>query len=95
MKIKIKQIFPILQNITSLKDRDTMFWVGRKLFMLILPFIVILTLLYLIVLVGSFITWTLPVRWYFPFITGGDIQGMFDRLLLLIGVMLMFLENTK
>jgi hypothetical protein len=90
MKIKSKHIFPTLQVITLLKDRDTRLWIGKKLFMLILPFIVVLTLLYSIILVGCFIAWTLPVRWYFPFITGGDIQAMFDRTFLLIGVMLMF-----
>ena len=51
--------------------------------------IIIVTLLFNILLLGSsFLIWDLPASWYLPFSTGGSIQRIFDRLLLLMGILL-------
>jgi hypothetical protein len=43
-------------------------------------------------LVGAFIGWQLPDHFYIPFM-GGHLQGHFDRLMLLIGILMAFSKN--
>lgn len=70
-------------------------WKGVRLnFTLLFSPIILITLTFnFLLLVTSFVFWHFPDSWYLPFVTGGEIQSIFDRVFLLFGIFLMF-DNT-
>jgi hypothetical protein len=53
------------------------------------PLIVATIIIAILTIFGSFILWKLPTSYYFPFITGGEVQGYIDRGLLIIGIIIL------
>lgn len=98
LKNLLSILFPIvlpIQNLINTSKSDWAF-IGKKILLLVLPFIVVLSVIYPIMFVFCFISWQLPEKYYFPFLTGGEIQAAFDRLLLLIGILSMiFIKNDE
>jgi hypothetical protein len=80
-------VLPI-KNIMNTTKKDWLF-IAKKLFLLVLPFILVLSVFYIFAFIFSFIYWHLPDNYYFPFLTGDEIQRVFDRVLLVIGILLM------
>jgi hypothetical protein len=95
LKQILKPLFPVFPLFFTFKNiglEDVRF-ISKKILLLLLPFIFVLSLSLIGIGLFSFITWSTPNGYYFPFVTGGEMQGVFDRVLLLIGVLLMVFEN--
>ena len=84
----ILTIFPV-SMFMRLKDIEMEDWkeFGKIILIVIAPLLIIFSMFNLILLVGSFIMWQWPDHFYLPFY-GGNMQLAFDRLLLLIGILI-------
>lgn len=65
----------------------------RRLGIALSPLIIATTLITILTIIGSIFLAKLPMRYYFPFITGGELQGFFDRGLLIIGIIIALFQN--
>jgi hypothetical protein len=70
-------------------DKETFKFIGGKIFLFLFPLIFVTIVFNFSIICYMFLSWDIPNSFYFPFITGGDFQGFFDRLLTLIGFMFM------
>lgn len=94
MKNIIKHIFPVSAIISLINtDKETWLWFGNLILTILFPLIFVTTLMTIMTLVGSFIMLKIPNHMYFPFVTGGEMQSMTDRMLLLIGVVLVIFKK--
>jgi hypothetical protein len=93
MKKFIKHI-SFVQLILTLKNTEKKYWMWllKGIFMVISPLLFIFIMFNGLLLVGAFIVWQLPDHFYIPFM-GGHLQGHFDRLMLLIGILMAFSKN--
>lgn len=84
----ILAIFPI-SMFMRLKDTEMDDWkeMGKIALTVIAPLLIVFSMFNLILLVGSFIMWQWPDHFYLPFY-GSNMQLAFDRLLLLIGILI-------
>lgn len=84
----ILTIFPI-SMFMRLKDTEMDDWkeMGKIALTVIAPLLIVFSMFNLILLVGSFIMWQWPDHFYLPFY-GSNMQLAFDRLLLLIGILI-------
>ena len=80
-------IFSVFSNIYEMFAGN---WREMRITMSLLfgPIIIVTVLFNILLLGSSFLIWDLPDSWYLPFVTGGSIQRIFDRLLLLMGILL-------
>lgn len=67
----------------------------RVLFTLISPLLFWTVLIYSAGIMMCFVMWELPERWYFPFIHGNPITLIIDRVFLLFGIILVFIDPFK
>ena len=98
LKYLIILLFPLVSPIKRLinSSKEDWLFLGKKILLLVLPFIFMLSIFYIFVFIFSFTIWRLPDNYYFPFLTGGEVQRVFDRVCLLIGIFLMvFTENDE
>lgn len=88
LKTVLSSFFPI-SMFMRLKDIEMDDWkeLGNTIFIIIAPLLIIFSMFNLILLVGSFVMWHWPDHFYLPFY-GGNMQSAFDRLLLLIGILI-------
>lgn len=89
MKYILNHLFPfsIIKKLMEI-DKETWRWFGYNILVTFLPLICITIAFNSLLLLFSFVHWTLPDSFYFPFLTGGELQGHFDRLFLAVGVMI-------
>jgi len=88
MKNILKYIAPY-QLYLTIKNTNRRTWenVLWNLFIIIWPMLMVFIFFNGLLLVASFIGWQWPDNFYIPF-TGGNLQGHFDRTLLVIGVLM-------
>ena len=67
----------------------TEYWLLKGSFRIISPLLFIFIVFNGLLLIGAFIGWQWPDHFYIPFM-GGHFQGHFDRLMLIIGVIIAF-----
>lgn len=90
---KIKKILSyigIFSVLLRIYEMLTLSWkeTGITISLLFGPIVIVSVLFNLLLLSSSFLIWDLPNNWYLPFISGGSVQRIFDRLLLLTGILL-------
>ena len=89
MKNILKHIAPFsMINTLSGINKKTWKNIGYNILLILTPLIFVTSIMFLGCVVGSFLLWKLPENYYFPFVTGGYVQHMFDRLLLGIGIII-------
>ena len=95
MKNFIKHI-SFVQLFLTLKNTEKTYWMWllRGIFMIISPLLFIFIVFNGLLLVGAFIGWQWPNHFYIPFM-GGHFQGHFDRLMLIIGILMAFLKMNN
>ena len=89
---KLKSIFLSLSPVTVimwLKDAEIKYWkeFGKTILSIIAPLLIIFLMINTLLLIGTFVIWRWPDHFYLPFY-GGKIQSTFDRLMLLVGVVI-------
>ena len=95
MKNFIKQISSI-QLFLTLKNTEKEYWMWllKGVFRIISPLLFMFIVFNGLLLVGAFIGWQWPDHFYIPFM-GNSFQGHFDRLMLVIGILMSFSKNEK
>ena len=87
----------ILKNIAPFSlffmSKKTWKKIGESIFLIILPLLLVTIGLGIATTIGMFVTWDLPERWYFPF-TGGYSQMIFDRSMIVCGIIILILGKT-
>ena len=86
--MKLKDIFPFSGILNILKNKKL--WM--KLSIIFYPLILVTILFNIVLLVATFVYFEFPNRWYIPFM-GGYIQTMFDRFIIVVGIVVMFLDK--
>jgi len=88
LKTALSAFFPI-SMFMRLKDIEMDDWkeLGNIILIVIAPLLIVFSIFNLILLVGSFIMWQWSDHFYLPFY-GSNMQLAFDRLLLLIGILI-------
>ena len=88
--MKLKDILPFSTILNTLKNKKL--W--NKLLVIIYPLISVTIILNVILVIMGFVFFEVPDNWYIPFM-GGKVQGVFDRIIIVIGIVLMFFDKDK
>lgn len=67
----------------------------RVLLTLLTPLMIITVSVYVGIFLISFLSWQLPEYWYFPFTDDREVARILDRLFLLAGIVLVFIDPFK
>ena len=66
---------------------------NKKILLLFLfPFLLVTIIFNISIIFFAFLFWKEPNSFYFPFLTGGVIQHLFDRFIFFVGIFLIFDE---
>ena len=91
---KCNPVYLVIKNLFN-RDRKTLSTIGYHIILMLAPLLFITGLIFMFSVVGSFILWKLPEHYYFPFVTGGELQRMFDRILLGVGILISMSHPIK
>lgn len=86
--MKLKDIFSFSGILNTFQNKKL--W--DKLLIIFYPLISITIIFNVILLIATVAYFQLPNRWYIPFM-GGYIQTMFDRFMIVVGIVAMFLDK--
>lgn len=93
LKLLWYSFFPV-KMFLILKNTDKEIWklIGKNILGIFGPLLIFFIFFNMLLLMGSFLLWTTPHRWYMPF-CGGSNQMIFDRLLLLVGLIIVVFKK--
>lgn len=91
---KYNPVYLVIKNLFN-GGIKTLGAIGYHIILMLAPLLFITGLIFMFLVVGSFILWRLPEHYYFPFVTGGELQRVFDRILLGVGVLISISQPFK
>jgi amino acid permease len=86
--ISLVQLFLTLKN----TEKEYWMWLLKGIFRIISPLLFVFIVFNGLLLVAAFIGWQWPNHFYIPFM-GSSLQGHFDRLMLIIGIIIAFSKD--